>query len=422
MGKEKKVMGERLKKNILPILIVSFSGAIIYGLPYFRLDYYDTYLEMFHLTNSQMGYFGSIYGLFGMISYLFGGYVADKISVKKLISASLIGTGIGGFIHLLPLNFTMLLILYGFWGVTSLFAFWPSCVKAVRMMADSKDQGKAFGIFEGGRGISAAIVSTIAVFIFTLGSKKLGAELGVRWLIIFYAVTCIIIGILVLFFMKDGTIESEEKMNFSDIKHVLKIPAVWLISFVTLATYMYTMSFYYFTPYSTAFLGASVTLGAVIASARRYISPVSNTGGGFLADKFGTTNLLFISFLIMAGSIAAMLALPTEAKMLSLFIVFYIISYFFYNVNYALGWAMMEEGNIPVNYSGTAVGVISTIGYLPEVFTPVLAGKLIDGNNGSALGYRYFFIIVICVLLLGAMLVLLWKKYLKRLRASTVNK
>lgn len=419
MGKENKSMGEKLRKNILPILIVSFSGAIIYGLPYFRFDYYDTYLDMYHLTNKQMGYFGSIYGVFGMVSYLFGGYVADKISVRKLISASLIGTGIGGFIHLLPLNFTMLVLLYAFWGVTSLFAFWPSCVKAVRMMADSSDQGKAFGIFEGGRGVSSAIVTTLAVLVFTMGSRKIGGAYGVRSLIIFYAVSCVITGILVLIFMKDGTMESEDKMKFSDIGKVLRLPAVWIISLVTLATYTYTMSFYYFTPYSTSFLGASVTLGAVIASARRYISPVSNVGGGFLADKFGTTNLLFISFLVMAGSIVGMLALPQEKGMIGLFIGLYIISFFFYNINYALGWAMMEEGNIPLSYSGTAAGVISTIGYLPEVFTPILAGNLIDNNDGSVTGYRYFYGVVIVVLLLGACLVLYWKRHLQKTQSKS---
>ena len=63
-------LGEKMSKNFLAILIVAFSGAIIYGLPYFRFDYYDVYLETYHLTNVQMGVFGSVLGVFGMISYL----------------------------------------------------------------------------------------------------------------------------------------------------------------------------------------------------------------------------------------------------------------------------------------------------------------------------------------------------------------
>lgn len=115
--------GEKLRKNLFAILIISFGGAIIYGLPYFRYDYYDAYLQVYNLNNTQMGVFGSIFGIFGMISYLFGGYVADRVSIRKIIVLSLVGTGLGGFVHLLPLSFYSLVALYAFWGFSSLFAF-----------------------------------------------------------------------------------------------------------------------------------------------------------------------------------------------------------------------------------------------------------------------------------------------------------
>ena len=54
----KLVSDEKLAKNVWAIIIVAFGGAIIYGLPYFRYDYYDAYLEVYHLTDSQMGVFG----------------------------------------------------------------------------------------------------------------------------------------------------------------------------------------------------------------------------------------------------------------------------------------------------------------------------------------------------------------------------
>ena len=49
MSKEAKV---GYKKNIGTILLLSFAGSIIYGLPYFRSYYYDTYQAMYHLTNT----------------------------------------------------------------------------------------------------------------------------------------------------------------------------------------------------------------------------------------------------------------------------------------------------------------------------------------------------------------------------------
>ncbi|MGL4308667.1 MFS transporter [Cetobacterium sp. SF1] len=407
--------GENLRKNLFTILLISFGGAIIYGLPYFRYDYYDAYLKTYNLTNTQMGIFGSIFGIFGMISYLFGGYVADRVSIRKLLVYSLVGTGLGGFFHLLPLSFYSLLFLYGFWGFSSLFAFWPACVKAVRLLSDSNSQGKAFGIFEGGRGIVAAISASIAVILFNFGLKKIGINLGLQYLILFYSISTILCGILIHFNMKDEIVKSNEKIEFSDISKVIKLPAVWIIAIVTFCNYVFTLSLYYFVPYGTSLLGMSVTSAALLAAVKRYVSPISNIGGGILGDKIGTSNLLMTSFLVMAIGVTGILFLPLENSktVMILFILLYIINYLFYQVNYSLSWAMMEEGAIPEKYSGTSAGFISTIGYLPDIFISLMAGKILDKYPG-VLGYRYFFIFLIFILLTGAFFVGIWKSHLKK--------
>lgn len=407
-------MGNKMSKNFITIVIVATGGAIIYGLPYFRYDYYDAYLAAYHLTNTQMGIFGSIFGIFGMISYLFGGYLADYFSIRKILALSLIGTGVGGFFHLLPLSFPALVCLYAFWGFTSLFAFWPSCIKAVRILSDKDDQGKAFGWFEGARGVAAAIMAPLAVIAFQIGVKQLDDAVGMRYVIIFYSVLTIVCGLLVFFKMKDDNIASNEKLSFKDLGAVLKLPAVWIIGIITFCNYIFTLSLYYFTPYSTGILGATVTFGATLAAVKRFLSPVSNVGGGYLADKIGTGNLLFVSFLVMAAGTFGILVLPTSSSSIILFTVLFLIIYFFYNVNYALTWAMMEEGKVPEQYSGTAAGIISTIGYLPEIFCSLLAGILIDGYPGVT-GFRYYFSFLIAALLIGAVFVLVWKKMRKRI-------
>ena len=408
-------LGEKLQKNLFAILIVSVGGAIIYGLPYFRYDYYDAYLKVYNLNNTQMGVFGSIFGIFGMISYLFGGYVADRVSIKKILVFSLVGTGLGGFIHLLPLNFKSLVVLYAFWGFTSLFAFWPACVKAVRMLSDSEGQGKAFGIFEGGRGIAAALGASIAVIVYKVGAKSLGDTLGMKYVILFYSIVTVLCGVLVQFNMKDEIIKSEEKISFNDIGRVIKLPVVWIIAIVTFCNYVFTLSLYYFVPYATSLLGMTVTSAALLAAVKRYISPISNVGGGILGDKIGTSNLLFISFIVMALGVTGILFLPLNNSLIViwLFVILYIVNYLFYQVNYSLSWAMMEEGAIPDKYSGTAAGVISTIGYLPDIFISLMAGKILDKYPG-VLGYRYFFGYLIFILILGAVFVGVWRNYLKK--------
>ena len=66
-----------IKKNFFTIILLSFAGSIIYGLPYIRSYYYDAYQSLYNLTNVQMGLLGSAYGMLGVFSYILGGVLAD---------------------------------------------------------------------------------------------------------------------------------------------------------------------------------------------------------------------------------------------------------------------------------------------------------------------------------------------------------
>ena len=407
-------LDEKMARNFWAIIIVAFGGAIIYGLPYFRYDYYDAYLEVYNLTDTQMGVFGSILGVFGMISYLFGGIVSDRFSTRTILTVSLIGTGLGGFVHLLPLNFTALVCLYAFLGVSSLFAFWPCCIKAVRILSGSGDQGKAFGFFEGGRGIGAGLMATGAVFAFKIGAGQMEDQVaGMRYAIIFYSVLTILMGVLVFFKVKDEKMEKSDRVTFKGIGELLRMPAVWIIGFVTFCNYVFTLSMYYFTPYLTEILGATVTFAAALAASKRWFSLLGNVGGGIVTDKVGTGRMLLISFIVMAVGTVGMLLLPQNSGSIMIFTVLFVIVYIFYNVNYAMTWAMMDEGAIPERLSGSAAGLISTIGYLPEIFCSLLAGIMIDQNPGWK-GYRNYFGFVTAMLVIGAVLVMIWIKYLNK--------
>ena len=125
--------------------------------------------------------------------------------------------------------------------------------------------------------------------------------------------------------------------------------------------------------------------------------------------------MLLISFLAMAVGIVGMLMLPQDSSSVITFTVLFIIVYVFYNVNYAQTWAMMDEGAIPERLSGSAAGLISTVGYLPEIFISVLAGVTLDKYPGVE-GYQKYFTFVVIMLLIGAALVCVWMRLLKKKR------
>ena len=409
----------KLKKNIGRLIILTIAGSTIYGLPYFRSYFYDAYLEAYNLTNTQMAMFGSMFGIFGAISYLFGGVVADYISSRKLLSISLVVSGLAGLLHLMNPSYTMLLVIYMIWGFTSLFAFWPALLKALRGMANANEQSKAYGLMEGGRGIVNAVHLAIALAIFTYFSNKVGNLAGLNGIIVFYSVIVIALGILLFFFMKDEKRDEIEKSKFTikQVVLVLKYPAVWILSLILCCTYTMNIAFYYFTPYATSSLGVTAAGAAVITMMSQYIRPFASAGGGIIADKIGRSKTFSIGFIIMA--ICTFIIAFMSGMSTGLFVALCALIYFGMYFNYGLTFSMMDEGGIPTEISGTAIGVVCTLGYLPEIFAPLIAGRFLDAYGER--GYKYYFIIVGAIMIIGIIALIIWNKHIKNLKKSENN-
>lgn len=409
----------KLKKNLWRLVILTIAGSLIYGLPYFRSYYYDAYLETYHLTNTQMGTFGSIFGILGAISYLFGGVVADMISPRKIMSVSLILTGAAGLLHLMNPSYGMLVLIYLIWGFTSLFAFWPALLKALRGIASEHEQSKAYGFMEGGRGIVNAVHLAITLAIFNYLSKTAGNLAGLNGVITFYSVLVILLGILVFFLLKnEKSNEKGEKFNFKQVITVIKMPAIWILSLILCCTYTMNISFYYFTPYATSAFGITATAAAIVTMMSQYIRPVGSMGGGILADNLGRSKVMFIGFLLMGVSTFVIALFPNMS--VPFFIGICAVIYFGMYLNYGIVFSMMEEGGIPASVAGTAIGVVCTLGYLPEVICPTLAGHILD--TYTELGYKYYFIGVGVVMIIGIAALLIWNRYLANLKEPQEEK
>ncbi len=404
----------KLKNNMGRLVILTTAGSLIYGLPYFRSYYYDAYLEVYHLTNTQMGTFGSIFGVLGAISYLFGGIVADMISPRMIMSVSLILTGAAGLLHLTNPSYGMLVLIYLIWGFTSLFAFWPALLKGLRGLAAENEQSKAFGFMEGGRGIVNALHLAITLAIFNFFSKTAGNLAGLNGVITFYSIVVILLGILTFLLMKNDKEQTKkgEKLSFRQVIDVLKMPAVWILSLILCCTYTMNISMFYFTPYATASFGITATAAAVVTMMAQYIRPISSIGGGILADRLGRSKMMFIGFIFMGISTAVLVLFKNVS--IPLFIGLCIIIYLAMYLNYGVVFSMMEEGGVPAHVAGTAIGVVCTLGYLPEVVCPVLAGHVLD--TYTELGYKYYFMGVAVVMFIGIIALILWNRYLKASR------
>lgn len=403
---------------MLRLILISIAGTMIYGLPYFRSYYYDAYLQTYGLTNSQMGMFGSIFGIMGACSYLFGGVVADMFSARKLMTISMILTGLGGLLHLFHPSYLMLVGIYFLWGFTSLFAFWPALLKVLRSLANEDEQSKAYGFMDATRGITNAVQLAVTLAIFNALSKKASDLAGLNGVVIFYSAVCIVMGIGLYFVLDEKKLqtgsddaEDDSKFSFAIVKQVLKMPVVWLLSLVVCCSYTMPILFYYFTPYATANLGMTAAAGAMVTMLAQYVRPVACVVGGVAADKIGRANVMYGTMGIMLASTLVLIFARSMSN--AVFIGICACIYFGMYGAYSLVFSMFDECGIPKYMSGTAIGLICTIGYMPEFFCPLLAGKVLD-TYGNA-GYHILFIFLAVMMVIGIILLTFYKRLVKKM-------
>lgn len=417
-------MKGKLRKNIPTLVILIIAGEMIYTLPYFRNYYYDVFLNAFHLTNTQMGTLGSAYGVCCLISYIFGGYVADRWRTKHLLSISLFATGILGFALLLYPPYPVLLLIYAAWGITSIMTFWVALIKAVRSLASENEQGKAFGFFEGGRGAAKVIESALVLGLFAILAKQLSDKLALSSVIIFYSVMCILLGFMIMLLYKEpdgnnssGEIKEKEdkKFDWTILLRILKMPTTWLAAILILTSYAMINSFYYITPYATAAFGASTIIAAALGYFSQYCRPIGSFGSGIIGDRIGISNMVIIGYCVLALGLAALIVLPGKPSFILLLLVFIAIIYISMYALQATHFAILVEGDYPVETTGTVAMPLMIIGYSGEIFMPIVAGACLDHWSGTD-GYKVLFTILLGLTIVGLITAIIWQRVTKEKR------
>lgn len=353
-----------------------------------------TVLEVFQITNTELGFCFSIYGIVAVFSYLFGGPLADKFQPRKLMGSALILTALGGLVYAGEPSLQTLAVLYGFWGFTTIFLFWSAMIKATRVWGGTENQGKAFGFLDGGRGLVAALFGLLGVFLFSLVITNSQIDLSpveqakaFRYVIYISSAIVALIGIIVFFFLKidkESAEETLDKITFQNIKIVLKLPTVWLLMIIILCAYVGYKITDIISLYARDVMRYSEVDAAKTGTFLLFIRPVVGVVIGILADRSRGSIYLCLGFLLsIIGALLFASGILDENMDLIFFISITITAVGVYAVR-VLYFAVMEEGRIPLLLTGTAVGIISFIGYTPEIFAGPLIGYFLDATSGKS--------------------------------------
>jgi hypothetical protein len=101
------------------------------------------------------------------------------------------------------------------------------------MLAAANEQGRFFGILDGGRGLVEAVLASIALAIFAFHVEQGDeAKLALRQVIYLYSFTCLAIAVLILLFLDKGVAERDsgaarQSSVLADLRLLLGIPQVW---------------------------------------------------------------------------------------------------------------------------------------------------------------------------------------------------
>jgi len=410
-NKNIKLKDSELKKgSFLSITLLILSGELIFLLPYVLARVFrPTFLEVFNLTNLQLGGLFSIYGTVAILSYVYGGVLSDKFKPKILIALSLFFTALGGLLLATYPSYFMLQLLWGYWGFTTVFLFWGAMIKATRVWGGSKNQGEAFGLLDGGRGLVAASMGTLGVLIFSLfltNDIELASlperKNAFRYVILFSSFIVFLTGILVIILMKSSQ-EGVTNRNASlipNIKSILKIQSVWLIMFIIIAAYVGYKVTDIYSLYASDVMNFNNLEAANIGSLQMYLRPLVCLLIALFANNKSYIHLIIIGFIVMLiGALIFSFGIVQVDMNYVFFFSLIVVATGTYAIR-ALYFSLMQEGRIPLVLTGTAVGVISVVGYTPDIFASPVIGYLLDTYPGI-IGHQYVFSMLVVFSILG---------------------
>ncbi len=404
----------------LYIAALIIAGEMIFGLPFHTARFFrPTLLEVFGFTNTQLGDLFALYGLTAMLSYFPGGAIADHFSARGLLSASLVATAMGGvFMATIP-GAGGMAALYAFWGFTTIFLFWGALIRATREWGGDSEQGVAFGLLEGGRGIVAAVVAglLVAVLAFHMPEDVSLAtdeerRRGFQGVILGYSLVAFLTGVLTWFLIPPPDKEPDHRSNpLPNMAAVIRLPVVWAQAAIIICAYCTYKGVDYYSLYLVQVMGLDEVEAARLASWGAYIRPVGAIAAGLVADRFNAAGAIGVTFGILAATYLALSMLVPESAGHAVIYANLAIGLFAVFALRGIYFALLQETRTPRHITGAAVGLISVVGYTPEIFFAPIAGRILDADPGAA-GFHNLFALLAAIMVAGIVIVglLTWLK------------
>jgi len=401
----------------IQLMLVVIAAGSIFPLIYLRHGYEVTLLEVFNMEASQLNTIFSVMGIVTVIGYFPSGYLSDRFSAKWLLTISLFVTGAMGLWFAQIPSYTHVILIYIIWGIFSIFTFWSAHLKLVKLLSRRGEEGRFFGMWDGGRGVVEATLAMGALFIFRTvmgeaasGENSKQALVGVIYMYSFFLLA---VSLLVAVFIKDDKTSKRDradKFGLAGFKELCSNKLIFLVGGIIFMGYFVFWTFRTMSSFMQNNLGVSAVSVATIMVVAQWMRPVGGIIGGFLADKLGHANVVIGTLTIGSALLVTIAFLPADIPT-ALGIVLVLICITFLWAIRGTYWSVLGECNVSNQVMGLAIGLISLIGYLPDIFSPM--ANTLSFHLFGDWGHNGYFVLSAAFGLLGVGLVLLFKRLTK---------
>ena len=391
-------------KRYVKLLFLIMAGGAIYPLLYLRQNFELTLLSTFGISLAELNVAHSILGASFVLSYVPSGWLADRFSPRALLTFSVVMTGVIGLWYASIPGAEWITVIFALWGITTGLTFWAALIKGCSLLAPDDQQARFFGLLEGGRGLFEALLATIAVAWFAYAVSSIGAidEVAMVQVIYFYSFVCLVIGALLWVVLKDaadkaadddGTAEATTQVTLretmDDLLSLLLNVRVWLVAICILTGYQVFWATYTYSAFLQTQFGLDAVAVAALTTVRLWMRPVGAVLAGFLGDRFHPVRTLGIAILLAGCSLIALLFLPADSPYTLLYFAVATSSVVIYGVR-GIYWASFNTTRVEPKRAGLAIGMVSMIGYAPDIYMPLINTFLIE-TYGDTVGFQLYF-------------------------------
>lgn len=414
-------------KQILVIFFLGLGYTVVYATPFIQYVFYDSLKEGLGVSNAQLGYLITIFGI-GNLLAPFGGMLSDRFNTKTIYIISMLAICALNVLFALNMSYTFSLFIWAGFAIAGLFLYFPAHTKLTRMVGSENQQGTIFGFTESFCGITNVLVNFVALWLFAKFATDTYGVNGLKAAVFGYAGLGVI-AVICLYFLIPKTAadttntDAGEKMTIADWWGVMKNPRTWFSGIAVFCTYTMYCTLSYYTPYFSNVLGVSVVFTGALSIFRQYGTRfIGAPAGGWIGDKIkSVSTVVGLSLLGAVIMVVIFMIMPVGSNSTILLVLTLCAGILTYMARGAM-FAIPSELEIPRKYAGSTSGLVCAIGYCPDLFIFVLFGKWLDnyGNDGYIKIFTYA-AIVMSIGVINAIATQIYKKKVIAAQATSAD-